>query len=180
MATLLVVRTASVTVACVCAVLAVGGCGEQNTDADERAAAQAVVERFGTAFAARDGATICKELFAPDLIRAVEGVGLGCQAAMRQAAADVKDPELEVLSTSVRGDIGYSTVRSTAQGQEPSVDRITLKRTDDGWRITALNTEDELSPEEKPKVSPPVTIGRTTPTVIDRTTTVEPKTQTKP
>ncbi len=168
--------------ACVAAVAAITatGCGDEVSEAEQRRDVQAVVERFGDAFAARDAVTICNELLAPELRKAVEGIGLSCAEAIKQSASAVKRPQLEVLGVAVRGDRGFVTARSTASGQEPSVDRLALVQTDDGWRITSLNTEDELSPEERPKPSKPVRIGRTTPTVVDRTVTVGPETPIKP
>lgn len=156
------------------------GCGDEPTEAEQVRDVQTVVERFGEAFAARDAVTICDELLAPELRKAVEGIGLSCEQAIKQSASAVRRPQLEVLGAAVRGDRGFVTARSTAVGQEPSVDRLALAQTDDGWRITSLNTEDELSPEERPKPSKPVRIGRTTPTVIDRTLTVGPETPIKP
>lgn len=143
----------------VAAVSVLAGCGGGGqSDAERRDAVQAVVERFGKAFAARDGAVICRELLAPELQRSVEGVGLTCEQALQQSAASVKQPKLEVLGVAVRGDRGYATVRSTASGQEASIDRIALVENEAGWRITALNTEDEIPSDRQPKVGPPTKI----------------------
>jgi len=151
--------------ACLAAAAAVtaAGCGDDTSAADQRRDVQAVVERFGDAFAARDSVTICDELLAPELRKAVEGIGLSCADAIKQSAAAVRNPRLEVLGVAVRGDRGYVTARTTAKGQEASVDRLALAQTDDGWRITSLNTQDQLPSADRPKVSKPIRIGRTTP-----------------
>lgn len=184
MATLLSVRIQQRIVVAVSLAVALAGvaagCGDDVDEAQQRKDVQQVVERFGQAFAKGDGATICGDLLAEDLQTAVEGIGLACEEAIKRSTSGVKDAKLEVLGVAVRGDRGFVTARTTAKGQEPSVDRLALVQTDDGWRITSLNTEDELAPEERPKPSDPVTIGRTTPTVIDRTVTVGPETPITP
>lgn len=176
MATLRSVKSLCLIAVTGCLAAAVSGCGSSPTQAEQQRDIEAVVQRFGDAFAARDAATICREILAPELRKSVEGIGLSCEDAIGQSAAAVRRPRLEILGAAVRGDRGYVTARSTAQGQEPSVDRLALVQTDDGWRITSLNTEDELSPEDRPKPSKPTRIGRTTPTVVDRTVTVNPET----
>lgn len=133
-----------------------GACGDSGSEAADKEAVKTVVERFTTAFAKNDSGEICNRLLADELRRSVESVGLTCEQAISESAKSVKNPKLEVLGVSVRGDLGYATVRSTATGQEPSVDRIALTRSDDEWRITALNTENELSEDEQPEVSEPV------------------------
>jgi len=154
----------------VTAVLALGlsGCGESGRQAADKEAVRTVVERFATAFADGDGSEICNRLLADEVRRSVESAGLTCEQAISESAKAVKDPRIEVLGVSVRGDLGYATVRSTAAGQEPSVDRIALTRADDEWRITALNTENELSDEEQPEVSEPVPIVPRTTTTTER------------
>jgi hypothetical protein len=139
----------------------VTGCGDDDNAGDRRAA-EDVVERFGAAFAARDGRRICDDLLAAELRRSVEAVGLTCEQAIGESAKAVRRPRIEVLGSGVEGDRGYVTVRSTAAGQEPSIDRITLRRSGDEWRITALNTGEELAPGEKPEVSKPTPLGETT------------------
>lgn len=159
---------------CVVAVLlafgtaGIAGCGGSGKDEADKRAVSDVVERFATAFAKGDGSEICNRLLADQVRSSVESVGLTCEQAIAQSAKSVKNPKIEVLGVSVRGDLGYATVRSTASGQEPSVDRIALTRSDDEWRITALNTENELSDDEQPEVSKPVPITPRT------TTTTEP------
>ena len=159
--------------AVVLALLATAGCGEDQA-AKDRAAIERTVTAFGKAFAARDGQRICEDLLTAELRQKVEAVGLSCPEAIRTSAAAVRSPGLEVLGSGVDGDRGYVTVRSTAAGQEPSVDRITLGRSDGQWRITALNTGEELAPGRRPGASKPVTIDRTT------TTTTTPTTPTTP
>lgn len=147
------------------AAVGLAGCGSSGKQEADKADVTAVVERFTAAFAKNDSAEICNRLLADELRRSVESAGLTCEQAIAQSAKSVKNPKAEVLGVSVRGDLGYVTVRSTASGQEPSVDRIALTRSDNEWRITALNTESELSDEEQPAVSEPVPLTpRTTTT----------------
>mgnify|MGYP000878568257 FL=1 len=138
------------------------GCGGDEGAADKQEVEQVAI-RFGDAFARSDGRTICEDLLTAELRESVEVAGLTCEQAIRESAKAVRRPKLEVLGSGVDGDRAYVTVRSTAQGQEPSVDRITLKRSGDEWRITALNTGEELAPDQKPEVSKPTPLERTTP-----------------
>ncbi len=141
------------------AVVAAGGagCGDDEAGRDKRDVEQ-VAERFGDAFAARDGRVICEDLFTAELQQSVEAAGLTCEQAVGESAKAVRKPRLEVLGSGIEGDRAYVTVRSSAQGQEASVDRITLKRSAEGWRISALNTGEELAPDQKPDVSKPTEI----------------------
>lgn len=123
------------------------GCGGGESDED---AVRAAVSGFGQATAERDYERLCEELFAPDLVEALEQIGLPCRVAMEQALGEVEDPRLVIGAITVDGDRATAEVRSSAKGQAPSRDTLRLVRIDEGWRIADLGG----APSQAPRPSP--------------------------
>jgi len=156
----------------------VTGCGADTEPASQPADQQVrtVVQRFGTASARRDVEAICRDLLSRRLVRSVESIGLPCETAMLKGLADVRDPTLRVLSVSVSGDRASALVRSRAEGQSVSEDRIELVREDDEWRIASLAAGGGGGAETTRTVTTP----RRTVTTPTRTVTTPTRTVTTP
>jgi len=132
LATLTLLLLAGLTLA-LAFVLLVGG--DDATPEDE---VRGVVTRFGEASAAKDYQEICDELLAEELVDNVEQFGLPCELALKQGLGEVKAPQLALGLVTVKGDRASARVKTTARGQKPSADTLTLRRIDDEWRIAAL------------------------------------------
>jgi hypothetical protein len=103
--------------------------------------ARAVAERYGYAVGDGEWTRVCDELLAPRLRDAVESLGVPCPQAIQRALADVRDPQLTVVGSSVRGGTARVRVQTAATGQRPSTDVLTIVRQRDGtWRITSLGS----------------------------------------
>jgi hypothetical protein len=103
--------------------------------------ARAVAERYGYAVGDGEWGRICDELLAPRLRDAVESLGVPCEQAVARALSGTQDPQLTVLGSTIRGDTARVRVRTTATGQRPSVDVLTIVRQRDGsWRIASLGS----------------------------------------
>ena len=118
------------------AALALAGCGDSGPSAE--AQIRTTLNDFQRATADHDYATLCERVLAPELVDTVEQIGLGCEAALERAFAEVRDPRISVGAVTVDGDRATAEVRSSAAGQEPSEDTIELVRVGDAWRIASL------------------------------------------
>ena len=125
----------AVVLAAVVLTASLAACGDEPSDAER---ARAVVERFGDASAKKDYQRICDELIARALIAQVERIGLPCEIAFKRGLEDVRKPVLKVRSVRVTKDRARVAVHSTAAGQKPSNDTMTLVREDGEWRIASL------------------------------------------
>lgn len=109
------------------------GCG-----ASPRDEVEAKVEQFAHATAARDSATLCKEVLAPQLVTHLADAGLSCQQAMRIFVDSVQNPTLNVSRISVKGASASAVVLTGATRQRASLETIRLIDTKDGWRLVSL------------------------------------------
>ncbi|MGI8507257.1 MAG: hypothetical protein ACR2MK_10750, partial [Solirubrobacteraceae bacterium] len=109
------------------------GCG-----ASPRDEVQAKVEQFAHATAARDSATLCQEVLAPDLVTHLTDAGLSCQQAMRIFVDSVSKPTLTVSRITVKGASASVVVLTAASGQPTSLESIQLIDTKHGWRLDSL------------------------------------------
>jgi hypothetical protein len=121
------------------------GCGgkDKPPDADQ---VRATLVQFGKATAAHDYKTMCTKLLAPNLLDKLREVGLGCEEALKQGLGDVKSPQLSVGKITVNGDTATAEVRTSAEGQAPSTDKVQLRRVNGSWRISSLAGTSEPGP----------------------------------
>ena len=97
----------------------------------------AVVQRLERATAQHDWKTVCAELFTA-AARERAG-GPGCARLLREAAAGVRRPEIEIRGIRVReGGRASVDVRTRAAGQEAVSDVLELRDEDGEWRVEAL------------------------------------------
>ena len=71
---------------------------------------------------------------------------------MRNSLRDVRNPQLTVGAVDVSGERATAEVRTSAEGQDPSRDTVTLVKTDEGWRVSDLGggSQEEPSPTPTP------------------------------
>ena len=112
---------------------ALAGCGNDNEQQ-----VRDTLGVFGAATAHKDYQTLCDRVFATDLVRRVEAIGLPCEEAMRIALARLQKPTLSVRSVKVAGVNAYASVRTAALGQKPSTDTIQLHKDHGVWRVSSL------------------------------------------
>jgi hypothetical protein len=150
-----------------------GGSGGSGVPDDQQV--RAVVTQFGTAAAAKDYRTICDQLLADTLVKAVESIGLPCESALQKGLSDVRHPTLEVRQVSIAGSRALVSVHSTATGQPASDDAMQLVKEEGVWKIASLA---EPSGGAASSATPPTTTA-TTPTktaTTPRTTTSSSRT----
>ena len=98
----------------------------------------AVVQRLEHATAQRDWSTICADLFTA-AARERAG-GADCARLLREAAADVRRPEIEIRGIRVReGGRASVNVRTSAAGQRTVSDVLELRDENGEWRVEALS-----------------------------------------
>ena len=115
---------------------AVAGCGDSGPSDEEQV--RATLDEFGRATSAKDYQALCDRVFAKQLTDKLTQVGLPCEVAMQQSFEDVQDPRLTIGKITVDEDTAKAEVRTSAKGQQPSQDTVTLRRVGDGWRISSL------------------------------------------
>lgn len=97
------------------------------------------LDRYAAATRDKDYQTLCDDLYATELVERIRAAGLPCEVALRTGLEDRQNPQLEVSRVEVAGDTANARVRSTAGGEVPSVDTVTLVKEDDGWRVSSLS-----------------------------------------
>jgi hypothetical protein len=120
------------------ALAVLAGCGDAGPTPEEQV--RTTVSDFGRATAAKDYATLCDRLLAPELVEDVTSIGLPCEAALRQGLKDVRDPRLTIGRVQIRGDRATAEIRSSAAGQEPSADTLQLVNINGTWKIASLGS----------------------------------------
>lgn len=114
------------------------GCGSDPTPQQQ---VRETLDEFGRATAAKDYQALCDRVFAPKLVSKLTEVGLPCEVAMQRSFEDVKDPRLAIGKITVADDekSAKAEVRTSASGQTPSQDTVTLVPVaDKGWRVSSL------------------------------------------
>jgi hypothetical protein len=97
----------------------------------------AVVERLERATAERDWATICADLFTAAARQRAGGAD--CARLLREAAADVRRPAIEIRGIRVRpGGRASVAVRTRAEDHATVPDVLELRREEGEWRVEAL------------------------------------------
>jgi hypothetical protein len=120
------------------ALLVAAGCGDSGPTPEEQV--RSTVADFGRATEAKDYQALCDRLLSPELVEEVESIGLPCEAAMRQALEEVREPRLTIGRVEVDGERASADVRTTAAGQEPSRDTLQLILVNEAWRISSLGS----------------------------------------
>jgi|GEM_PF-6770360 len=100
---------------------------------------RATLDRYAAATRSKDYQTLCDSLYARDLVQRIRAAGLPCEVALRTGLEDRRNPQLAVLGVEVSGDQALARTRSTAVGEQPSVDTIKLIKQDGGWRVASLS-----------------------------------------
>jgi hypothetical protein len=98
------------------------------------------LDEFGRATAAKDYQALCDRVFAKQLVDKLTQVGLPCEVAMQRSFEDVENPRLTIgrITVAENEKSAKAEVRSSATGQSPSRDTVTLVPADDGWRVSSL------------------------------------------
>ena len=121
------------------AAVLLGGCGDSEPTAREQV--RETLDEFGRATAAKDYQALCDRVFAPKLVGKLTQVGLPCEVAMQRSFEEVENPRLTIGKITVAKDekSAEAEVRTSASGQTPSQDTVTLVPVkDDGWRVSSL------------------------------------------
>jgi ketosteroid isomerase-like protein len=93
------------------------------------------VEAFRRALAARDFATICDQLYTTEAREAAGGDD--CQSVLAQETAKLRDPQVQIVELTVRGDTADATVQASVRGEKPVQDTIRLTREKGRFRIAS-------------------------------------------
>jgi hypothetical protein len=114
------------------------GCGDSGPTTQEQV--RQTLDEFGRATAAKDYQALCDRVFAPQLVTKLTQVGLPCEVAMQRSFEEVENPRLTIGKITVAEDekSAKAEIRSSATGQAPSRDTVTLVPVDDGWRVSSL------------------------------------------
>lgn len=123
------------TPALVAGLVLLSGCG-----ANDRGQVQAKVRQLAHATASKNYRSLCRDVFAPQLIAHLALSGLSCERAMQIALSDVQDPVLSIGQITVKGKNASAITLSGARGQQGSIDEIGLVKTDQGWRVASLGS----------------------------------------
>ncbi len=116
------------------AALALVGCGGRSPSD----AVRVTLTRFGQATDRHDYATLCRDIFTPELVQGLLDRGLPCERALQIGLADVTGARLQVQRVAVHGDHADAIVRSTATGEASTNDTVELVREAGSWRIARL------------------------------------------
>jgi hypothetical protein len=101
---------------------------------------RATLDSYAQATRAKDYQTLCDDLFAKAIVAGLTNANLPCEVALKLSSLEtVRDPQLTVLAIEVSGDQAAARVRSTAVGEQPSLDTIKLVKEDGDWRIASLS-----------------------------------------
>jgi hypothetical protein len=113
-----------------------GGGGDKPRQASgaPKAVADAIFA-FRRALAAGDFDTICNKLFTAQA-RAAAG-GDRCPSVLQQTAGGVQDPQVRIVSITLRGNTATALVSASTAGDKPVQDTITLVRVGRGYRIVS-------------------------------------------
>jgi hypothetical protein len=107
---------------------------------NEEKEVRATLDRYAQATRAKDYQTLCDDLFAKAIVAGLTNANLPCEVALKLSSLEtVRDPQLTVLAVEVSGDQAAARTRSTAVGEQPSLDTIKLVKEDGEWRIASLS-----------------------------------------
>jgi FlaG/FlaF family flagellin (archaellin) len=124
-----------------------GGRLNDNASEDEPPAAvgaatrqvAATIEQFETALAQGDFATICGNLFTVEAREAAGGDR--CPSVLQDTAGGLRDPNVQVVSITIRGNTATALVRATVAGGPPVTDTIRLIKQGGRYKIVSAGKE---------------------------------------
>lgn len=119
-------------------VLLLPACGSREPSDEEQV--RDTLAAFARAVEGRDYQRLCDEIFAEDLLNGIAKIGLPCEVALRESLAEVRRPQLTVGAVDIKGKKAIARVRTSAAGQEPSEDTLTLVKGEQGWRVSDLGS----------------------------------------
>jgi hypothetical protein len=117
------------------AAVVLAGCGGGT---DQTAQVRAAVVAYGNAVAAKDYATICDHLFAPNLLEQMSSIALPCKTALSRGLGHVVKPTMVVESVKVTGQSALVSVHTGAANEQPEDTTIGLVEVGGSWRIASL------------------------------------------
>lgn len=120
-------------VALICSAYVLVGCG-----ASAKQEVQAKVQQFAQATAGKDFHTLCTQVLTPSLVARLTAAGISCDQAMKIFVDSVSNPTISVSKITVSGNHASAVVLAGATGQTPSLERIQLVETKNGWRLASL------------------------------------------
>ncbi|MEA2292650.1 MAG: hypothetical protein QOE86_289 [Solirubrobacteraceae bacterium] len=120
------------------AAVALAGCGGRTPSDSEQV--RTVLQTFATATEQRDYSKLCAEVFSAKLLTGLQQIGLPCEIAMKKSLGEVKHPRLTVGKVSVKGRTATADVRTAADGQQPSSDKVQLEKVKGSWRVSSLGS----------------------------------------
>jgi hypothetical protein len=128
-------------VACSLGLAGFAGCSFEGGDDAEPAAGTVravgeTVERLERAIASGQWNVVCDDLFTASARR--RAGGKACARLLRSDAEGLRQPRLRVLRIDAEGKRADVRVRSTARGQRPLTDVISLRRVGGSYRVDSL------------------------------------------
>jgi hypothetical protein len=122
----------------ICATALLAGCGDREASDSEQV--RDVLQTFAKATEQRDYAKLCDDVFAPRLLTGLQQIGLPCEVAMKRSLGTVKNPRLTVGKVTVKAKTATADVRTAADGQQPSSDKVQLEKVKGSWRVSSLGS----------------------------------------
>ena len=99
----------------------------------------ATLEQFERALADGDFATICGNLFTTEAREAAGGDR--CPSVLQDTAGGLRDPKVQIVSITVRGNTATAVVRATVSGGRPVTDTIRLVKQGGRYKIVSAGRE---------------------------------------
>jgi len=96
------------------------------------------LDRYAQATRDKDYQTLCDSLLSSALVERIRSAGLPCEVALKAGLDSRRNPRLQVLAIEVNGDQAAARARTTAFGEQASVDTVRLLKEGDGWRVSSL------------------------------------------
>ena len=125
------------------------GGGKLNDDATENQPPRAVgeatrqvattLQQFEKALAEGDFATICGNLFTVEAREAAGGDR--CPSVLQDTAGGLRNPQVQIVSITVRGNTATAVVRATVANGPPVTDTIRLVKQDERYKIVSAGKE---------------------------------------
>ena len=97
------------------------------------------LQQFEKALAEGDFATICGNLFTIEAREAAGGDR--CPSVLQDTAGGLRDPKVQIVSITVRGQTATAIVRATVAGSPPVTDTIRLIKQGGRYRIVSAGRE---------------------------------------
>jgi ribonuclease HI len=137
----LVLATAS-RCALVTAALALAGCGQAQSSANDfkgsEKAVASTIEDLQSAAQNRKPADICSDVLSRELADKLKSAGNDCVREMERIAGDADDFELEVTDVTVNGTTATAKVKARRGDRENAETTYSLVREDGDWRLASL------------------------------------------